>query len=193
MEHDLVLAEEQAYDGACPIRDAASTIVSQGNSPPLELSITSTTPNSQSSLSNYFTLEIYEPSVAVVQDSNRVYNIQPGTIGSSVEYLPLLQEHQPTENFLSPSTQGATYFASDDTGSSFGKFAGIPGPHRQLLFERRVPDTAHSIWLAIKGDIIGLSHLFDQGLASPTDVSNSRGFSLVRVSVSTPLFTLVAS
>lgn len=44
----------------------------------------------------------------------------------------------------------------------------------------RVPDTAQSIFYAIQGNIDGLKYLFSHNLASPMDVSVSRGFSLVR-------------
>jgi hypothetical protein len=56
------------------------------------------------------------------------------------------------------------------------------GPHLQLSMTRRVPDASPSITFAMQGNIQGLQHLFAQGLASPRDVSDSRGFSLVRVS-----------
>lgn len=52
----------------------------------------------------------------------------------------------------------------------------------QLVVERRVPDTAESIRYAMEGDIDGLKRLFCEGLASPRDLSDSRGFSLIRVS-----------
>lgn len=51
-----------------------------------------------------------------------------------------------------------------------------------LTTQCRVPDTAKSIAFALKGDIDGLKYLFSRGLASPSDVSDSRGFSLIRVS-----------
>lgn len=54
----------------------------------------------------------------------------------------------------------------------------------QLSTIRRVPDTAQSVTFALRGDIPGLQDLFAQGLASPKDVSDGRGYSLVRVSQS---------
>lgn len=62
----------------------------------------------------------------------------------------------------------------------------IPGPQRQLPPHTKVPDTAKSISFAINGDIDGLRYLFTEGFASPRDVSNSRGFSLMRVGHFTP-------
>lgn len=54
----------------------------------------------------------------------------------------------------------------------------------QLPFPDRpkVSSTARSIKFAIEGNITGLQQLFSQRLASPRDVSEPRGFSLVRVS-----------
>ena len=56
------------------------------------------------------------------------------------------------------------------------------GPQMQLSTTRRVPDTSQSVEFALRGDIAGLKHLFAHGLASPRDVSDSRGFTLLRVS-----------
>ena len=57
------------------------------------------------------------------------------------------------------------------------------GPQAQKMTTRIVPDTAPSIVCAINGDIEGLKNLFKRGLASPFDVSSTRGFSLIRVGV----------
>ncbi|KZL85454.1 ankyrin repeat containing protein, partial [Colletotrichum incanum] len=51
---------------------------------------------------------------------------------------------------------------------------------RPLAVQYTVPDTAQSITFAIEGNIAGLEYLFNQGLASPRDVSISRGYSLIR-------------
>ncbi len=61
------------------------------------------------------------------------------------------------------------------------------GPQLQLAMRWTVPDTAQSIAFALKGDIDGLKDLFSRGLASPSDVSVSRGFSLMRVGFITPV------
>ncbi|KAI1958912.1 hypothetical protein LOZ58_004949 [Ophidiomyces ophidiicola] len=45
---------------------------------------------------------------------------------------------------------------------------------------RRVPDSAQCVNFAVKGDIDGLKHPFSHGLASPRDISTSRGYSLLR-------------
>ena len=57
------------------------------------------------------------------------------------------------------------------------------GPQFQLSTSRRVADNSQSINFAMKGDIDGLKYLFSQGLAGPRDVSDSRGYTLMRVSV----------
>ncbi len=61
------------------------------------------------------------------------------------------------------------------------KYLPSTGPQFQLSTTRRVPDSAQSITFAMQGNIDGLKYLFSQGSASPRDVSNSRGYSLIRV------------
>jgi hypothetical protein len=62
------------------------------------------------------------------------------------------------------------------------QFTHLPmaGPQFQLSTTRRVPDTSQSIIFAMQGNIEGLKYLFSSGLASPRDVSDSRGYSLMR-------------
>lgn len=55
------------------------------------------------------------------------------------------------------------------------------GPQCALNFLRRVPDTAQSVGFAQAGNVDGLKDLFRRGLASPRDVSSTRGYSLLRV------------
>lgn len=57
------------------------------------------------------------------------------------------------------------------------------GPQFQLSTTRRVPDDSLSIAYAMQGNIDGLKFLFSQGLSNPRDVSDSRGFTLLRVSL----------
>ena len=47
---------------------------------------------------------------------------------------------------------------------------------------RRVPDSAACVNFALTGNIDGLKDLFKRGLASPKDVSSTRGYSILRVS-----------
>ncbi|KAK2754572.1 hypothetical protein FQN54_006973 [Arachnomyces sp. PD_36] len=54
------------------------------------------------------------------------------------------------------------------------------GTTMQLDTLRRVPDTAQCVNFALQGDIEGLKYLFSQGLASPRDVSTTRGYSVLR-------------
>lgn len=55
------------------------------------------------------------------------------------------------------------------------------GPQCHLSTPRRIPDDSQSIAFAIQGNIDGLKYLFSQGLVGPRDVSDSRGFTLMRV------------
>lgn len=56
------------------------------------------------------------------------------------------------------------------------------GPQFSLSTVRRIPDNAQAVTFALGGNIDGLKHLFNRGLASPRDVSQGRGYSLIRVS-----------
>jgi hypothetical protein len=56
------------------------------------------------------------------------------------------------------------------------------GPQMSLSTLRRVPDSAQSVNFALNGNIEGLKDLFIRGLASPRDVSTTRGYSVLRVS-----------
>jgi hypothetical protein len=55
------------------------------------------------------------------------------------------------------------------------------GPSLQLSTLRQVPDSSQCVSFALNGNIDGLKNLFRQGLASPRDVSSTRGYSLLRV------------
>lgn len=55
------------------------------------------------------------------------------------------------------------------------------GPQLQLSTTRRIPDDSQSIAFAMQGNIDGLKYLFSQGLVGSRDVSDSRGFTLMRV------------
>ena len=54
------------------------------------------------------------------------------------------------------------------------------GPQFELSTLRRVPDSAQCVNFALSGNIDGLKELFTRGLASPVDVSTTRGYSLLR-------------
>lgn len=56
------------------------------------------------------------------------------------------------------------------------------GPQMSLSMLRRIPDSAQCVNFALTGNIDGLKDLFKRGLASPKDVSSTRGYSLLRVS-----------
>ncbi|KAK8059217.1 TPR Domain containing protein [Apiospora saccharicola] len=54
------------------------------------------------------------------------------------------------------------------------------GPSLHIETLRRVPDSAQSVSFALDGNIEGLKYLFRNGLASPRDVSTTRGYTLLR-------------
>ncbi|KAL9627831.1 MAG: hypothetical protein Q9204_006302 [Flavoplaca sp. TL-2023a] len=54
------------------------------------------------------------------------------------------------------------------------------GPQLSLRSLRRVPDSAQCVHYAMHGNIEGLKDLFRRGLASPWDVSSTRGYTLSR-------------
>ncbi|KAI4280845.1 MAG: hypothetical protein L6R38_004121 [Xanthoria sp. 2 TBL-2021] len=54
------------------------------------------------------------------------------------------------------------------------------GPQVSLSMLRRVPDSAPCVKFALDGNIDGLKDLFKRGLASPKDVSSTRGYSILR-------------
>ena len=58
------------------------------------------------------------------------------------------------------------------------------GPQFEISTLRRIPDSAQCVTFALNGDIEGLKDLFRQGLASPRDVSSTRGYSVLRVHLS---------
>ena len=59
----------------------------------------------------------------------------------------------------------------------------LSGPQLHLSTTRRISDDSQSISFALQGNIDGLKDLFSQRLAGPRDVSHSRGYTLMRVSV----------
>ncbi|KAF2838004.1 hypothetical protein M501DRAFT_163004 [Patellaria atrata CBS 101060] len=60
------------------------------------------------------------------------------------------------------------------------KYLPTVGSQFQVTTSRRVPDNSQSIAFVMQRDIDGLRYLFNNGLASPRDVSDSRGFTLMR-------------
>lgn len=64
------------------------------------------------------------------------------------------------------------------------------GPQVSLSMLRRVPDSAPCVKFALDGNIDGLKDLFKRGLASPKDVSSTRGYSILRVSYQTSGFLI---
>jgi hypothetical protein len=58
------------------------------------------------------------------------------------------------------------------------------GPQFNLRTLRQVPDSAQCVTYAMEGNIEGLKDLFKRGMASPLDVSSTRGYTMLRVSSS---------
>ena len=62
-------------------------------------------------------------------------------------------------------------------------YQGNIGPQMSLSTLRRIPDSAQCVNFALNGNIDGLKDLFTRGLASPRDISSTRGYSILRVSL----------
>ncbi|KAI9696670.1 MAG: hypothetical protein M1820_008044 [Bogoriella megaspora] len=54
------------------------------------------------------------------------------------------------------------------------------GPQAALSTLRQIPDSSPSVDFALGGNINGLKDLFKNGMASPRDISSTRGYSLLR-------------
>ncbi|KAF7939982.1 uncharacterized protein EAE98_000109 [Botrytis deweyae] len=65
-------------------------------------------------------------------------------------------------------------------GQLFLGYQSNAGPQMSLTTLRRVPDSAQCVSFALEGNIEGLKILFMSGMASPRDVSTTRGYSLLR-------------
>ncbi|KZL70489.1 ankyrin repeat containing protein [Colletotrichum tofieldiae] len=125
--------------------------------------------------------ETYGEGIAEYQElsSGQASNAAP-SIGDYIWYklVPGNIQQQPS---TSPNT---LFHKSLGAGQQFLHLivndAYSPRPQLQLPMQREVPDTAPSIRYALEGNIRGLCHLFQTGLASPVDVSYSRGYSLIR-------------
>ena len=105
--------------------------------------------------------------------------------------LPLLNQSCDTESCeksQSPSVSLEYWFPLGFVWSQIVRlqltFRPNVGPHYELSSLRRVPDTAQCVNFALNGNIEGLRDLFDRGMASPRDVSSTRGYSILRVSLS---------
>lgn len=53
------------------------------------------------------------------------------------------------------------------------------GPQFQMAVMRRIPDSSQAVELALNGNINGLKYLFKTGQASTSDVSSTRGYTLL--------------
>ena len=105
--------------------------------------------------------------------------------------MPLLNQNCDTESCessQSPSVSLEYWFPLGFVWSQIVRlqltFQPNLGPDYELSSLRRVPDTAQCVNFALNGNIEGLRDLFNRGMASPRDVSSTRGYSILRVSLS---------
>lgn len=151
---------------------------------------TSTTENQQPTTLNYTDFVAIKPPVASVQDPNLVCTIRPASIESDKALpmgLQLRQEYQQLVQCPSIQTTivGSALAAHEGLASNAITYPVLPIAdltfQLQLTPPRKVPDTAESIWFAMKGDTGALKRLFSKGLACPVEVSSSRELSLLGV------------
>jgi hypothetical protein len=152
-------------------------------------STSSTTESQQPTPLNHIDYEAVEQPVANAQDPNQLCTIQLETNQSNQELSMGLQLQQRDQQLVPYSAKQATVDESAlAPRAGFGEVIRqlslqVPNPRIQLQLsvQRKVADTAESIWLATKGDTHALKRLFREGLASPVEVSNSRELSLLGV------------
>ncbi|KAK6495545.1 hypothetical protein TWF481_002594 [Arthrobotrys musiformis] len=101
--------------------------------------------------------------------------------------IPLVSQkcdNQACENAQAPRANFEYWFPMNIFWSQIIRlqlgYSSATGPQFQLSTLRRVPDEAQSINFALNGNIDGLKDLFKRGLASPKDVSDTRGYTLLR-------------
>jgi hypothetical protein len=179
-----VARDEQASDSHSSAPDSFAATPSTVRSQSFDSS-TSTTESRQPALNHIDYVAIEQP-VANTQDQNPLGTIQPETNQSDQELSMGQGDQQLVPCFPNQATVDKSALASH--GGFTGKvitqlFLPVSDPRSQLQLSvrRKVADTAKSIWFAMKGDIDGLKRLFSEGLASPEEVSNSRGLSLLGV------------
>ncbi|KAL8912015.1 MAG: hypothetical protein Q9171_002928 [Xanthocarpia ochracea] len=136
------------------------------------LQLTSLAPEAQMSFASC-------PTQATLSIVNRV--IAPSTTRPDLRMIPV-DISSNADNLQYESSFGS----AGNVVSQPSRHVSNLGPQRQFPTQVKVSDTAQSISFAMKGDIDGLKYLFSQGLASPRDVSSSRGFNLVSVGLTTP-------
>ncbi|EEP82154.1 predicted protein [Uncinocarpus reesii 1704] len=92
--------------------------------------------------------------------------------------------HQACNQARAPKVQAEFWFPANVFWSKIfqlqATYHGVTGPSLQLRTYRHVPDSAPAVNYTINGNINALKALFAQGLASPLDISDTRGYSLLR-------------
>lgn len=103
---------------------------------------------------------------------------------SSIPVVTPECNHQACKQTSVPKIQAEFWFPANIFWSKIiqlqVKYQAATGPSLQLRTYRHVADSAPAINYTIKGNIDALKALFAQGLASPTDISDTRGYSLLR-------------
>lgn len=99
-------------------------------------------------------------------------------LGSKCDSLSCLREQTPTVNAEYWFPLG---FCWSQIVRLHLTYQANTGPSFQLSTLRRVSDSSQCVHFALNGNIDGLKSLFSEGMASPRDVSSTRGYSLLRV------------
>ncbi|OAQ99079.1 hypothetical protein LLEC1_06479 [Akanthomyces lecanii] len=103
---------------------------------------------------------------------------------SSMPMLSPKCNHAACKQTTSPKVQAEFWFPAHVFWSKIlhiqAAYQAATGPSLQLRTFRHVPDSAPVINYTINGNVKALKALFGQGLASPVDVSDTRGYSLLR-------------
>ncbi|GKU22961.1 unnamed protein product [Fusarium langsethiae] len=92
--------------------------------------------------------------------------------------------HSACKQTAAPKVQAEFWFPTNVFWSKIlqiqATYQAATGPSLQLRTYRHVPDSAPAVNYVMNGNITALRALFAQGLASPVDISDTRGYSLLR-------------
>jgi hypothetical protein len=105
---------------------------------------------------------------------------------SGIPFVTPKCDHKSCSQNTAPKVQAEYWFPAHVFWSKIFRveatYHAATGPSLQIRSFRHVPDSSPAVNYTINGNIDGLKTLFSQGMASPNDVSNTRGYSLLRVS-----------
>lgn len=112
-----------------------------------------------------------------------------GQLSINYSGIPIISpkcSHSACKQTAAPKVQAEFWFPHNIFWSKIiqikGTYHAVTGPSLQLRSYRHVPDSAPAVNYTMNGNITALRALFAQGLASPVDISYTRGYSLLRVS-----------